>query len=330
MQRAMAMPDGDQYVFDEFPWQPGELDARRERLCPEAGRSRERVHISCRLEGASFAPAEAPPKDEIVIVAYNVERGFRAAEQVELLLSGLDIPPPDVLLLNEVDRGCSRTGYRNVARDYARGLGMCYVFGVEFVELPRLWGAGGRVARACEHGNAIVSRYPLGNARLIRHRSNKSWYSTLQRTLRLGEPRLGGRMALAADVKVGDSYLHLYGLHFESGRANGAQRIAQAEEIAADAASRPFAAIAGGDTNAGGYLRGGASGEPVAEAFFRHGFVDAHASLPPSERATTRSGVVIDLVLGKGVEFAAAGVGSAKIWDPLSDHRPVWARVRLR
>jgi endonuclease/exonuclease/phosphatase (EEP) superfamily protein YafD len=47
------------------------------------------------------------------------------------------------------------------------------------------------------------------------------------------------------------------------------------------------------------------------------------------ERATSRSGYPIDLIFGRGVTFADAGVGPAERWDDLSDHRPVWARLRL-
>ena len=40
-------------------------------------------------------------------------------------------------MFSEADRGCSRTNYRNVTRELAKALGMNYVYGVEYIELPR-------------------------------------------------------------------------------------------------------------------------------------------------------------------------------------------------
>lgn len=318
------------YVFEEFKWETGEPDARGERLC--AGPWTDKVRINCRLEGASFTPADIPPRDEIVIVAYNLERGLRAHEQIERLRSSAGVPFPDVILVSEADRGCSRTGYRDVMWEMAKELGMCYVYGVEFIELPRCIGKGRRVDAPCEHGNGILSRYPLGNARLIRHRRNRKWYSFLQRFFRIGEPRLGGRMALAADVRVGGGYLHLYSVHFESGRTNDRYRDDQALELVEDADLKPQGVIIGGDMNTSEYLgdlRNGTDRNGAARVLREAGYADAHAGLPPDERITTPSGAVIDLVFGKGVRFTGAGVGAADEWEGLSDHYPVWARVRL-
>lgn len=315
-------------TWQEFPWQAAERDPRRDRLCigNPAG-------IDCRIEGASFISEPAPPRDEIVVCAYNVERGLRLDDQLAAFRAGRGLPRPDVLLLSEADRGCTRSGYRNVAREYARALGMCYVYGAEFVELPRFWGPGGAVRRPCEHGNAIVSRYPLGNVRLIRHSHARSWNSWWQRLLRVGEPRLGGRMAMAADVRIGERLLRLYSVHFESGRADQ-YREPQVQELIADAADVQHGVMIGGDMNVGRYLGlrhfpGEPEPESVTEALFAAGYADAHAALPREQRATTDSGVAIDLVFGKGMGFAGAGIGLRDDWGGLSDHLPVWVRVRL-
>jgi endonuclease/exonuclease/phosphatase family metal-dependent hydrolase len=252
---------------------------------------------------------------------------------VEALLSDASIPRPDVILASEADRGCTRTQYRDITRGYAKALGMNYIYGTEFVELPRLWGpAGGRMCGRCEHGNAILSRFPLGNARLIRHESNLSWHSWWQRWIRIGEPRLGGRAAVAADMKIGERILRLYSVHFESRGGNEPFRGAQAAELAEDAKSAPAGAIIGGDLNSGAYLddlRHGTKKDSATLALFARGYEDAHSGLAAEERITTRSGVVIDLIFGKGVEFLEAGIGEKERWGDLSDHLPVWARVRL-
>lgn len=318
------------YTFKEYPWETGEPDVRRDRLC--ALPPRDKVRLECRLEGASFLPPDAPPKDELVVMAYNVERGLALDALIERLRSTGDVPAPDVILVSEADRGCSRTGYRNVMREMAEALGMCYVYGAEFIELPRFFGKGRRVDAPCEHGNGILSRYPLGNVRLIRHRRNRRWYSLFQRLLRVGEPRMGGRMALAADVRVGGRCLHLYSVHFESGRTNDRYQDDQALELAEDANLRPHGVVIGGDMNTSEYLgdlRHGTANDGSTRVFREAGYADAHAALPPDGRITTPSGVVIDLIFGKSVTFAGAGVGSRQEWGGLSDHYPVWARVRL-
>lgn len=318
--------DASGYVFEEFDWNEREPDVRRERLC--AGGSRP----PCDIEGATFATAETGPKDEITVVAYNVQRGIHLDEQIERLAAVDGLPEPDILLLSEVDRGCSRSGWHNIAREYARALRMYYVYAVEFVELPRFWGPDGAIRRACEHGNAIVSRYPLGNVRAIRHSAFRRWDSRCQRLLRIGEPRYGSRVALAADVRIGARYVHIYAVHFESGDRFADVRTAQVVEAADDALNRPFGAIIAGDMNAGRYiddLRNGTTDEPATKALLDRGFADAHAALDPDERLTTDSGAVIDLIFGRGVEFTAAGVAERDYWARLSDHLPVWSAVRL-
>jgi hypothetical protein len=48
----------------------------------------------------------------------------------------------DVMILNEVDLGMKRTGYRDVARDLAAALQMNYAYGVEFVEVDPVFELG--------------------------------------------------------------------------------------------------------------------------------------------------------------------------------------------
>jgi endonuclease/exonuclease/phosphatase family metal-dependent hydrolase len=156
-----------------------------------------------------------------------------ALEQVAVLRAA------DILILNEVDWGMKRTGYRNVAADLARSLEMNYAYGVEFVEVdPIALGfekfAGGeasdRMALAEQikvdptlyrgmHGTAILSRYPLENVRLVPFKFQAhDWYGAEKRErspLEKGrqkagevafrtksgrEVRRGGRMMLLADI----------------------------------------------------------------------------------------------------------------------------------
>jgi endonuclease/exonuclease/phosphatase family metal-dependent hydrolase len=149
----------------------------------------------------------------------------------------------DIVVLNEVDLGMKRTDYRDVTHDLAHTLGMNYVFGVEFVEVDRLDDLGLEKVQLEEpalaqqmqdelkpdparylglHGNAILSRYPIENARILRLPVCYDWYtgekaaiSKLEQGKRLAgnklflerferEVRQGGRMALIADVRIPD------------------------------------------------------------------------------------------------------------------------------
>src|SRR5262249_22820931 len=124
-------------------------------LCTEASApdtAVNKIHIHCGLERGDFGPKRTPaPGAEtgsggparLTVVAWNLERGIESTLQVAMLREDRYIQSPDLLLVSEADRGCRRSGYRNVARDLAQGLGMSYVFGVEYVELPRPWGPGG-------------------------------------------------------------------------------------------------------------------------------------------------------------------------------------------
>ena len=321
--------------FLEFEWQRREPDVRAERLCDEAAdpdHAADTTFIHCAIEGDSFAASEPDAKREIVVLAYNIERGFGQDAQLDLLLNDPSVPRPDVLLLSEVDRGCRRTQFRNVARDYAQAFGAYYVYATEFVELP-----GDRAETGpydpplCEHGNAIVSRWPLANVRQIRFAHNRSWYTPVGFP-NPDEPRLGGRVAIAADVRIGERLLRLYAAHLESNPPLTV-RDAQVREILDDAKGVFWPVVVGGDLNTYEMvfaLYGGFEDQNM-QAFREAGFSDAHASLPFADRMTAIDQIplVIDLVYARGVKTHSPGVCPGERCDALSDHRPVWATVAL-
>jgi endonuclease/exonuclease/phosphatase family metal-dependent hydrolase len=325
------------FEFEEFEWQPDTPDVRTERLCVEAAApddAPDTTFIDCELEGATFSTGEPPAPEELVVLAYNILRGFEVDAQLDMITSGIDFPVPDVLLLSEVDRGCERTDFRNIARDYAERLGYYYVYATEFLELPGDRGLTGPYdPPVCEHGNAIVSRHPLGNVRQIRHAENRSWYQP-PGTVDPDEPRLGGRISISADAKVGSQLIRLYVLHLESTLTALDIRDAQAEEIAADAEGVSHPVIVGGDFNTFFYfddLEKGTLTEAAVKSFLDRGFDDAHRSVPLAERYTSFDpfDMVIDLVLVRDVEVSAAGRCPPERCEALSDHLPVFAEVGL-
>ncbi len=322
--------------FEEFAWRTDTPDVRIERLCAEAAApddAPDTTFIDCDLEGATFSSEEPPPKDDLIVLAYNILRGFEVDAQLEMITSGVDFPVPDVLLLSEVDRGCRRTDFRNIARDYAERLGYYYVYATEFVELPGDRGTTGPYdPPICEHGNAIVSRYPLGNVRQIRHAQNRSWY-TPPGTPNPDEPRLGGRIAIAADAKVGSRLVRFYQVHLESTLSALEIRDAQAEEIAADAEGVNQPVIVGGDFNTFFYvgdLKNGTLTEPAVQSFIDRGYDDAHQNLPLEDRSTSFDpfDMVIDLIMTRGVDVTDAGRCPPERCESLSDHLPVFTEVR--
>src|SRR6185503_6715798 len=101
------------------------------------------------------ARVQRPDADaqDLNVVTWNIERGS-AYEAVLAVLRRLD---PDVVLLQEVDRDCRRTGYRNVARDLAVALDMNWVAAGEFQELGE---SRGPRAPAIT-GQAILSKFAI-------------------------------------------------------------------------------------------------------------------------------------------------------------------------
>lgn len=307
-------------VFE--PWSPAGPRPADERLCPataDPAGAPDPVFIDCALDGARYAPPDSAPTDALHVVAYNIERGFHVDAIIDALRDG-PAPAPDVLLLSEADRGCARTDGRHVTDDLARALQMDYAFATEFVELNR---------QPCEHGNAVLSRFPLGNVTAIRHATNDSWFDSPD------EPRLGGRVAVRADVQVGDRFVRVYAVHFESA-IDDATRTAQAAELAADGLTVPIPVLIGGDMNAGLYsvdvARGAAPAQVrdrTARALLDAGYRDTHDGLPFDARVTHPGTIafVLDLIFTRGLRTEAPRVGIGPPFEGLSDHRPIWVTL---
>jgi endonuclease/exonuclease/phosphatase family metal-dependent hydrolase len=187
-----------------------------------------------------------------VNLALSDSKGFLAAAQrnpslKEASLSHLaeelhELAGADVLVLDEVDKGVNRTKYHDVARDLAIALNMNYVYATEFIELDRIY-LGIKNMDAVERpkfrsgeifgldpkrylgleGSAILSRYPIRGARIIRLPDTYDWYheeiralSELEKVRRwtaeqvfqeqiARQVRRGGRMAVVADLEVPQS-----------------------------------------------------------------------------------------------------------------------------
>lgn len=186
--------------------------------------------------GNFTAPPETVP-ESLGVLMFNMERGVHLAEIREFLRDCPDIQPFDLILANELDDGCARSGNKNTARELARAFGLNYAWGLEFIELVNDENEKGF------HGNAVFSRWPIRRAGVIRLPEQYNWYFDRQR-------RIGGRVAVFAELDVGGRPLGAVSIHLEN-RADGGGRAAQMETVlkAVERELPDMPVILGGDLN---------------------------------------------------------------------------------
>jgi len=259
-------------------------------------------------ESGSFLvdpPASFPTR--LKVVAWNMKFTSQIDLQIDALANHPSLADADVWLLSEVDRCSQRNGARRAARDLAREIGGDYVYGIEFVELHESVGG--------DTGQAIVSRRPISGAALTCHSSQEDWYADE------GEPRLGSRVTLHADIPVGNQVARLYAAHFESRDVFGDKRIEQVREFLdasqAKACERPQ--IIAGDFNTW-YCTA-----PELEVLRRSGFEDVLMTAGDVE-STSANGLRLDYMWTRGFRVIDGGV----VRDlELSDHEVLWAVLEL-
>ena len=178
----------------------------------------------------------------------------------------------DVLVLNEVDWGMKRSDYRAVVKDLADALKMNWAYGVEFVEVdPKILGtqsfanvenqderkelddlfSADKARLLGLHGNAILSRYPLRDVKLVPFEyqaydwyNGEKKYGSIEAGKRKGasllfgeqivrEVRRGGRTNLIATIDVPDlpgEQVIIVAAHLEN-RTTPKGRVKQMDEI---------------------------------------------------------------------------------------------------
>ncbi|HEY1342289.1 MAG TPA: endonuclease/exonuclease/phosphatase family protein [Bryobacteraceae bacterium] len=196
---------------------------------------------------ADFRRREAPSRPHYRVLAWNIERGTQLAAQLEAFRSHPYLKTCDVLLLTEADAGMARSGNRMVAEVLARELGMAQIFGPCYIAL----GKGSGVERHAEgdnrfglHGNALLSRYPIRDARLIPLDNGVD-------KMAHREKRLGRQVAVAATIDFPNLSLRAVSVHLD---AQSTQRHRR-DQMRAILDSVPFdlPVILGGDWNTSTY-----------------------------------------------------------------------------
>jgi endonuclease/exonuclease/phosphatase family metal-dependent hydrolase len=248
--------------------------------------------------------------DHLEVITWNIERGTEYDSIVKVLRT-LDA---DILLLQEVDRHCRRTGYRDVARDLAHALEMNWVSTGEFQEIGEARGDQPAIT-----GQAILSRFPIENTEVIRFKAQDRWRWSINPV----QPRRGGRIAL----KARSGGILLYNTHIESGHNDKLQR-QQIAEILADqareSATQP-AVLIGGDFNNGPLLQSSlASPSSMFGSLNAAAFADALGDA--DKRGPTSFGQEhpIDWIFVKNVTPLRGRVVDA---PDASDHFPVFAAL---
>jgi len=158
------------------------------------------------------------PRRQLTVVTWNIDRG-RHFDRIAGRLHALGA---DIVLLQEADRFCRRSGARDVARDLADALGMNWVAAGEFQEIGEARGGVPAIT-----GQAILSRQPITDPAVIVFRDQTPFRWRFNPV----QPRRGGRIALKART----AGALVYNVHIESG-GDDALRRSQVDEVLADAA----------------------------------------------------------------------------------------------
>ena len=272
------------------------------------------------LETGSFSKDPPPsvwPKT-IRLVNWNVNRGLRLREIIEFLAE----TSADVILLQETDVNVRRTRYCNVPREIARALRMDYVFGREFEELSHT--SGGSPAY---HGQTTLSRLPLSRPHLHRFQRQSSFWRPrwFIPTLEPFQRRLGGRMALIAEISIHSRTLVLYNVHLES-RGSDKLRCNQLSDILLKVSRHPAdtPVLIGGDFNFD--ISRTRTAELIANACISNPFLslEKHRTVQPGMLARP---VAIDWILTGGALSATHPAVHESA--TASDHFPLSLELRL-
>ncbi|HEY8496138.1 MAG TPA: endonuclease/exonuclease/phosphatase family protein [Limnochordales bacterium] len=204
------------------------------------------THKSLLAQEAHASPAPRA-ESRLRLATYNIHWGLGAdgvhdLERTAAVLKAIDA---DIVLLNEVDVNWRRSGNADQAAYLAAAAGYPYVY---FGPALRTWASGGLGVSL--YGNALLSRFPLQDARTVR--------------LPVG-PGREPRAAVAAEVELKGATVTVLGTHLGLSRSD---RLAQTARLVELAAARNGPVVLMGDFNA-------QPGAPEIRHLLAAGLVDA-------------------------------------------------------
>lgn len=218
----MPVPDLTEVPLDRRNgWRDGPGDATTFRAAHDT------IPALREIELGGPAPQADGTTGWLRVVGWNVER----LRHLPALVARIEEAGPDVCLLTEIDKGMARTGNGHPLVDLCARLGQGYAYGVEFVELDR----GGPAERAAAgdtpntlgfHGNAVTSKLGLHRPAVFRLEAEGTWFDGV----RGDEPRVGGRIAVGAQVMLDGRAVTVVAVHLES-HSDPAHRAGQATRL---------------------------------------------------------------------------------------------------
>lgn len=273
---------------------------------------------------------------ELSVVAWNMERCLFPEASADQIRD----KAPDIVLLSEVDHGMSRTKQRHTSEVMAQALGMTYAFGVEFHELNL---CGPTEHEFCDddfnergwHGNAILSSVPFDKVTMIRLDDHGHWFIG-----EFGEPRVGGRNAIAAVVSSDAGPLCICSTHLESNSEQG-HRAKQFDLLMdrLDSFAPDMPIIIGGDLNTGNHMPPDFDWrkETLFDQAERRGYTwdnteDGYTTRPSLITRNPTRKMKLDWFATRGFDGQEKSVISSLAPDgtPLSDHDAVWCKIRTQ
>ena len=284
--------------------------------------------------------------DSLRVVAWNAQRCREPARAAEFLRAS----GAGVFLLSELDAGMARSAQAHTPRELAGRLGCSAAFAVEFLEL----GLGdaqeqrehaGRENALGWHGGAVLARADLLDAEVTRLERSGRWFDG-----RLGERRVGTRIAVLSRVALGGRELALASVHLES-HSDPDERAAQLAAVfdRLDAWAPGVPALVGGDVNTHslglaeledrealraalardpGRLADPVAHEPLFALAEARGFAWRAANVRPAPtyKRGGRGALQLDWFFARGLAVSDPAVLPS---DDLSDHDAIALSVRL-
>ena len=260
---------------------------------------------------------------KIQLIAYNIERGRFWQDVVKYIAEQKSKIPATVILISEADRMHSRSGDVFTAEEMAKALKMNLVFVPEFIEYNDK-----TKDSPADHGNAILSPFPVKAISVIRHTDVYSWS-------RWGwlwaQPRKGERVSIGATVILPNGKeLRVYTVHFES-HALSQQRIIQMKEVLEEASKYEIQLVIGGDFNE---FRSGKIFKLIPEYGFENSF--QNNSQPTGNcriiDEQIKCSAKIDWIVHKGLILMESQVDYPinSHGGVISDHAPVRAIYKIK
>ena len=241
-----------------------------------------------KIEDIFFSPEKLTKKIDTKNSKMSYMKGssitYKEAKQ-QVLEEAKRFSQSDILMINEADIGMPRTDYKNMVEELATTLGYNYVFIPEFIEVdPIILGVEKEIldneniptslikTRVNKKkiqpiiANAILSKFPLENPRVIRLPDYYDWYGEEKKRVFFGEKikryaaenvldektishvRIGSRCALLADTTVDGEKITLLTVQLED-RTDAIHRAKQVKYLLEQIKSIDNPVIVAGNLN---------------------------------------------------------------------------------